>query len=120
MPHFQRSGQTRHTFTIRPTDFFYSNVEAEEAPSGPAFILQALLWSSLPKYLQRLQLADCQITDSQIATLVRALDNHEAIEVSGQKIRILKIYLYRTRMTLLFYTTGCMKLFISFALFIIH
>lgn len=91
MPHFQRSGQIRQTFTIRSTDFFYSNVEAEEVASGPAFILQAFLWSSLPKHLKRLQLAECQITDSQIATLIRALDNHEAIEVSGWKIRILEI-----------------------------
>lgn len=58
-------------------------MEAEDVSQGPEFVLQAFLWSSLPKYLKRLQLAECQITDSQITTLVRALDNHEAIEVSG-------------------------------------
>ncbi|KAG0632349.1 hypothetical protein M758_1G321600 [Ceratodon purpureus] len=81
MPHFQRTGQIRHIFTIRSTDFFHTNVEAEEVASGPAFILQAFLWSSLPNHLKRLQLAECQITDSQIATLIRALDNHETIEI---------------------------------------
>lgn len=94
MPHFQRLGQTRHTFTIRPTDFFYSHVEPEEVAPVPAFLLQAFLWSSLPKHLKRLQLAECQITDSQIVTLIRALDNHEAIEVSGWKVWILKISVF--------------------------
>ena len=83
MPQFRRAGQVRHTITIRATDFYNSNVEPEEVASGPAFILQAFVWSSLPKQLKRLQLSECQITDSQIATLTRALDNHEAIEVSG-------------------------------------
>lgn len=83
MPHFQRSGQSRHIITVRSTDFSYAPIEAEDVFQGPAFILQAFLWSSLPRDLKRLQLAECQITDSQITTLVRALDNHEEIEVSG-------------------------------------
>ncbi|XP_073389153.1 uncharacterized protein [Physcomitrium patens] len=79
MPHFQRSGQT-HTISIRSTDFYQMNDVAEEVESGPAFILQSYLWSSLPKHLKKLQLAECQVSDSQIGILVRALHGHETIE----------------------------------------
>jgi Ran GTPase-activating protein (RanGAP) involved in mRNA processing and transport len=81
VPHFQRSGMVRHTMTFRPTDFSFAPIEAEDVSQGPAFILQAFIWSSLPKHLKRLQLAECQITDSQINSLVKALDNHEVIEI---------------------------------------
>jgi Ran GTPase-activating protein (RanGAP) involved in mRNA processing and transport len=86
-PQFQRSGMVRHTITFRPSDFRshadidFEPMEAEDRSEGPAFVLQAFLWSSLPKYLKRLHLADCQITDSQITTLVRALETHEVIEI---------------------------------------
>ncbi len=69
--------------TFRPTDFSFAPIEAENVSLGPAFSLQAFIWSSLPKHLKRLQLAECQITDSQINSLVKALDNHEVIEVRG-------------------------------------
>lgn len=85
MPHFQRSGQT-HTISIRSTDFYQMNDVAEEVESGPAFILQSYLWSSLPKHLKKLQLAECQVSDSQIGILVRALHGHETIEVSVERL----------------------------------
>lgn len=83
VPPFQRSGAG--IISIRMADFSYTGTEVEEVSEGPEFTLQVFLWSSLPKYLKRLQLVECQLTDSQITTLVKALDNHEAIEVSGRK-----------------------------------
>lgn len=117
-PQFQRSGMVRHTITFRTSDFRspanidFEPMEAEDRSEGPSFVLQAFLWSSLPKYLKRLHLADCQITDSQVTTLVRALETHEVIEVSIRSLIVHEAFTIQVTTSLILSFSNCNMLYL--------
>jgi len=77
---YWQPGRVRQ-FQISSMDNIVTQAKFEENNPGLLYTLQALIWSALPKNLKRLQLPQCKITDSQVTSLMRALNQHEIIQI---------------------------------------